>query len=943
MKKLLLLLALLAGLLPAAAVPPLDEAFPMTQSDGSVIMVKLYGEWRTEFYITTDGQVLVRDANKDLCYARMDAGKLVSTGIMAHESALRTQEEKAFVSTNTLTPVMAASTVTPMHPATARHAPRRVIQSSTADGLGEYGLRSLGAVPSLGDVVIPVIMVEFSDVKFQNYSTIEKMNRFYNEEGYADESGCQGSVRDYFIAQSGGLFRPRFEVVAKLALTRTAAYYGSNDNARGYVEVVRDAMSAAVRQGVKWSNYLQDGVIPLVAVLYAGEGEATGGGDDTLWPCEYDVNTTMSGVHVNSLFIGNEMAHDGTIMGMGTFCHEFGHALGLPDFYVTNYGHNATTMGRWDIMCSGSYLPDSHARAPIGYTAYEQSYMGWLNIPELTEADNVVLGPFGSEDYPHAVLIRNNRDEGEYFILEHRAPGTWYPANFGSGLFVSHVTYDAYAWRYNNLNNDASYLRMTYLSASGSKSGGNASELFPGTSGSKTSITTSTSPAFVLYDGTRLNKPVYNITREADGTVSFSYLDPDFVGRTVGDIVEADGISYRFITKAQVEVKPKENGQYSGALTVPDAYVDNTHRYTVAGVGNRAFADCPQLTSLTLPATVRNIAPDAFRGSPALQSVAIDGENEKFVSLDGALYTNSLMITDPGTAVTPIVDDNVFDFAGNPWNLEVATNNLKIDGGLLDEDLIAGRVTMSATAQDADEKTLVYMLNTSGSSTGAELRLKRGADVTFSVPEDTRITRIEFPSSGWTATPSAGTMDGSTWTGQAESVKFDITANSRLTTLHVTTVTRRDFKEAALLYYPAARTGSFTITPGVTRIGDYAFEGSALTAIVLPDSLQTLGAEALSSAALRSLTARNATPAAAQADPFTLVDKKACQLLLPEGSETAYRSAPYWAAFFDPDGIQRASLVTRHSSTVFDLQGRRVSTPLRPGIYIVDGKRMMLR
>ncbi|MBR1593460.1 MAG: M6 family metalloprotease domain-containing protein [Alloprevotella sp.] len=940
MKKLILLFALLVSLLPAAAVPPLDEAFPMTQSDGSVIMVKLFGEWRTEFYITTDGQVLVRDKNKDLCYARLEDGKLVSTGLMAHEKELRTQEERDFVVRNTLTPSLAATTVTPMHPATGRHAPRRVIQASTSDGLGQYGVRSLGAVPSLGEVVIPVIMVEFSDVKFQSYSTIEKMNRFYNEEGYADESGCVGSVRDYFIAQSGGLFRPRFEVVSKLSLSRTAAYYGNNDNTRGYVEVVRDAMAAATRLGVKWTNYVQDGAVPLVAVLYAGEGEATGGGDDTLWPCEYDVNTTMSGVHVNSLFIGNEMAHDGTIMGMGTFCHEFGHALGLPDFYVTDYGHNATTMGRWDIMCSGSYLPDSHARAPIGYTAYERSYMGWLDIPELTEADNIVLGPYGSEDMPHAVLIRSNRDEREYFILEHRAPGTWYPSSFGSGLFVSHVTYDASAWRYNNLNNNADYLRMTYLSASGSKSGGNASELFPGTSNAKTSITTTTTPALALSNGSRLDKPVYNITREKDGTVSFSYLDPDFVGRTVGDVVEAGGISYRFVTKAQVEVKPREDGSaYSGDLTIPEAYVDNTHRYTVAGVGSEAFADCPQLTSLTLPTTLRSVAPDAFRRSPALQSVSISGENDRFVTLDGVLYTNSIMVTDPGTAVTPVVEDNVFDFASNPWNLDVATNSLKIDGGLLDEDLIVGRVTMTATTQDADEKTLVYMLSSGGST---ELRLKKGSDVTFTVPEDTRITRIDFPANGWTATPSVGTMDGTAWTGQAESVKFDITANSRLTTLHVTTVSRRDFKEAALLYYPAARTGTFTVTPGVSRIGDYAFEGTALTAVVLPDSLLTLGADALSSAALRSITARRATPAVAEDDPFTLVDKHACTLIVPDGSADAYRSAPYWAAFFDPDGISEGlPLVNRHPSTIYDLQGRRLTREPQLGVFIRDGKKVV--
>ena len=943
MKRLLFIFALALGTFSASAVPPLDEAFPMTQSDGTVVYVKLFGEWRTEFYITLDGQVLVRGKNKDLCYARLEDGHLISSDIVAHEQNARTSEEKAFINDNRLTPEMAASTVVRMH--AAPKGQRRATYASTDDGLGKYGQRSNGAVPSIGDVVIPVILAEFSDVKFQDFTTIEKMERFYNEEGYSDESGCVGSVRDYFIAQSGGMFRPRFEVVGKVTLNQTAAHYGNNDNSRGYVEVTRDAMAAAARAGVKFSKYVQDGSVPLVAVLYAGQGEATGGGDDTLWPCEYDVNTTMSGVHVNALFIGNEQAGDGTLMGMGTFCHEFGHALGLPDFYVTNYGHNEVTMGQWSIMCSGSYLPDAHARAPIGYTAYERSYMGWLDIPELTEADNIVLYPFGSDNGPTAVLIRNDRDESEYFILEHRAPGTWYPSKFGNGLFVTHVTYDATSWRYNNPNNVAGALRMTYISASNSKSGGNASELFPGTNNNKKSITTTSTPAMTLFNGTKLNKPVYNITREKDGTVSLSYLDPDFIGHTVGEEVEADGISYRFISKAQVEVKSKAEGTYSGNVTIPEYYTYGTHRYTVAAVGHDAFAGCPELTSVSLPATLRDIAPDAFRGSRAVQNVSIDSENARFLTLDGALYTNSMMISDPTTAVQPLIEDNVFDFAANPWNLEVATNNLKIDNGRLEDDLIAGKVTMTATAQDENEKTMVYMLK---SGDNCELRIKKGADITFSCGDESIITRIAFESAAWSMTPSVGTLDGAIWTGQAQEVKFTATANCRLTLATASTVSARDITEAALLYYPAGRTGEFSVPFGVSRIGDYAFENTALSSIILSDSLATLGKQALSSASITRLEARNPVPALALSDPFTLINKGACQLIVPAGSESAYRKANFWYEFFGGDAIALPTSQQHSAADIYDLQGRRVNGQcsmfngqLPKGIYIVGGKKIL--
>lgn len=60
------------------------------------------------------------------------------------------------------------------------------------------------------------------------------------------------------------------------------------------------------------------------------------------------------------------------VEGIGTFCHEFSHCLGLPDFYDTNYnGHFG--MASWSLMDSGSYNDDGYT--PIGYSAYEKEFM----------------------------------------------------------------------------------------------------------------------------------------------------------------------------------------------------------------------------------------------------------------------------------------------------------------------------------------------------------------------------------------------------------------------------------------------------------------------------------------------------------------------------------------------------------------------------------------
>ena len=60
----------------------------------------------------------------------------------------------------------------------AKDAKRRAVYASTSDGLGQFGTMSRGAVPSIGEYTIPVVMVQFADVKFKSTTTVEKMKRY---------------------------------------------------------------------------------------------------------------------------------------------------------------------------------------------------------------------------------------------------------------------------------------------------------------------------------------------------------------------------------------------------------------------------------------------------------------------------------------------------------------------------------------------------------------------------------------------------------------------------------------------------------------------------------------------------------------------------------------------------------------------------------------------
>lgn len=450
MKKVIMMMSLVALATAAMAVPAKRGLWQtITLADGTQVRVEKVGDEHSHWLRAADGACYVMTA--DGLYEQRDADELAAK----REARLN-----------------------------AKQAKRRAIYATTTDGLGQKDVMSMGAVPSIGEYTIPVVMVQFTDTKFKSTTTVNKMTRYYNEEGYHDEAGCVGSVRDYFKAQSGGKFVPTFDVVGIVTLSKAASYYGKNDsdgNDEKIDELPGDVIAAAVSQlGADFSKYVVEAGdknhyegVPLLCMLYAGKGEATDyNAENTLWPCEWDADEdpvgegTYQGVHFNSFFVGNELL--GTkLMGMSVFCHEFGHALGLPDFYCTNGSYEGDdAFGHWSIMDSGAYV-DDECRAPMGYNAYEKSYMGWLELKEMPDDGEVILQSPLDEAENSAYIIRNGATET--FILENRQPGTWYSSEFGSGVLVTRIAYSKTQWMYNTLNNTQSKKRACVLTANGGK------------------------------------------------------------------------------------------------------------------------------------------------------------------------------------------------------------------------------------------------------------------------------------------------------------------------------------------------------------------------------------------------------------------------------------------------------------------------------------------
>lgn len=937
---LILFAACTALTLQAQTDDPRHPLFQKTQPDGRQLAVRMYGDGHADyvFYTTRDSITLIFDGDRGYCYARREGSSLVSTGILAHEPAERTDTEQAVAAVTPKLPD-ALQTLKP------RIAKRRVPQVNrltavSSDGLGMYGRTLGGKVNSIGEYKLPVVLVQFPDRQFNANSTDEKYNRWLNGENFV-EDGAAGSVRQYFVDQSKGMFVPNFDIVARITLDSSYVYYGKDNGDSKDVNLIgvflQEVFKTLKAKGVSLAKYYDsrtDNCVPLMAILYAGTGQAQSGMADDIWPCEFDLGSQYaewcSGYRVNSVFFGNEWAR-GKMNGLGTFTHEFGHALGLPDIYATNYGHSTPLTDYWDIMQSGCYVEGGYR--PIDYTAHEKNQLGWLRLTEPTEPHVYTLYPMRDDREPHALLLRNPENDAEYYILENRQPGRWSPDDFGKGLLVMHIDYNATNWSQNNVNNDGDHPRTVVVPADGRLSS-EANDLYP--SSNNRILHDKSNPATKVYTGSGLKKPVYAIRSNSDGTITLSFGSASAPAYFVGDTVYVSSSKLTCLVSAYKELTViSTEGGYSGDITVPNdsVYFDHT-RYKYVGISNDAFAHCEGLTSVTVGNHVRNIGAGAFRNSPNLAAISVNENNAFYEAIDGVLYTRR------PKADTLVPVDATADFATNAQGLPVAVSLRQYEGKEMPPTYTEDNLTISFT--DGDAPSFLW-----DASSGVRLRMARGSTLTVIAPAGYTISNITFTASTLNLSTEVGTMSNRVWTGEpTPSVTFTCTAANTIAS--ITATMQRDAHDLHLVATPQNRAGEITIPDSVTAIDAYALCGAAYNMVSVPAAVANIGADALSLPSMTNLRCFSAMPPTCAAEPFSAVPDN-CTLHIPQGTLQLYKTAPYWERFFPrmdedlPTAIGPSLVLPTNVEELYDLQGRRIITPRSSGIYINGHAKVLMK
>lgn len=319
------------------------------------------------------------------------------------------------------------------------------------------------------------------------------------------------------------------------------AYYGKNtpySDDQYYEEMIKEACSM-VNDSVDFSQYDADGdgYVDLVYIIYAGYSESlTGNSSDCLWPKSGSSSLgTYDGMKVSRYGINNELnftpavqPSDGRyyLNGIGLFCHEFSHTMGLPDLYPTISTWNGQQgMEYWDLMDGGEYNNDGYTPCP--FTPWELNLMGWTAIQELDSIEQQITLPSYDEQ---RIAYKIAGENGESIILQNIQTTGWWSGMLGHGMLVYRIDYPYATVSLGDApNNNTSRPALTIVPADGKLISyydnmykteeyvtSHQGDPFPGTSNVTTLLC-------VELNRSTLIRPMYNI-KEENGTIMFDYL-----------------------------------------------------------------------------------------------------------------------------------------------------------------------------------------------------------------------------------------------------------------------------------------------------------------------------------------------------------------------------------------------------------------------------------
>ena len=573
------------------------ESIPVQvrQADGSVITVILRGDEHINWYTTLDGVLLVQGADNNYYIGKVEkSGNLIATKQLAHEAQSRSQAERNLIAKQDKEKFYTyVNKIAEESENTYENSPL------TRGPIIDSGYGGVPYFPHTGSPKALVILAEFQDTTFTIQDTKKVFtNYLMNEEHFTDSRYGQNlnykGVRGYFKDCSYGQFTPIFDVVGPIKLPKAHDVYGAGNDR---MDLLFADACAAVDDLVDFTKYdaNNDGIVDLVYIIYAGHSANTSGNKDTnIWPKSGTIiiSNKFDGKSIRRYGVSNELngsdqtsKNNKKINGIGLFCHEFSHTLGLPDIYALDEEakkQDDQGMEFWDLMDGGTEV--RNGRVPASYLAWEREVMGWMKIDELKN-DSSIKNLKSIDNGGKAYKIVNPNDSNEYIVLQSIQKGPWNQGwgdgTYGKGLLAYRVSYP-----FNKVNvfdfpnNEKAKPRVIPIPADGkilaaANAGGSITkftqqlngDLYPYNGINKID-------KFKMYDGTILKWSIFDIIEnDAERHVSFKFINNEPTAIQSPSIIERSTSDNRIYTL---------DGRYVGtdASILPHGiYIQNNKKF----------------------------------------------------------------------------------------------------------------------------------------------------------------------------------------------------------------------------------------------------------------------------------------------------------------------------------------------------------------------------
>jgi M6 family metalloprotease-like protein len=500
------------------------EAFTIQQADGSSLSMRVIGNTSLHYTETIDGYTILPNTKGIYEYAERNGDDLMPSGIQAHLADERTSSELDFIS------------ITGRHLSYGANKLALMLNNGIMNkqNIGQQSATNAttSIFPSRGTRKVLLILIQYKDTG----ATYSKTNfsDMMNKHGYNGTN----SFADYFKKNSFGALNINTDVFGWYTAKNPPYYYSRAKGDTRSALLVQEAIDAAHKAGVNFSKYDNDGDgnVDGLVVVHSGPGADEQGNDNYIWSHSWYLSSAggldrfYNGVTVDHYTIQPETRTLGSTrqVGIGVFCHEFGHAMGLPDYYDTKPGNRSAGVGVYDVMGGGSWL--NYERTPASMSAFSKVHFNWVKPKVIITSAAYNLKP--SATNPEIFKV-NTPVKTEYFLLENKQYIGFDSALPSKGMAIWHIDTTimnpaSQAWYNNYVDTVVNHKGLALLQADGKSdldyntNRGDAGDLYPGSS-NNIRFDDLSNPNARMYTGAKSGVRIFKITENKDSSVSFNF------------------------------------------------------------------------------------------------------------------------------------------------------------------------------------------------------------------------------------------------------------------------------------------------------------------------------------------------------------------------------------------------------------------------------------